>query len=165
MPTSDKKNEELSPEQRIRLAEAEEIEALRDILKAEARSAAAEATMMENMVEVDKAVGHAVMSIYGQGPLPSEDNPIPVWLGALGRQLGKALATDLAKKGFDWIKDKLQGIGEKQKGRAEQTKQNASKEAVAKGTALRAGGDIIIGGDVAPSPGSSVSPGGPTTGP
>lgn len=155
-----KSSSEMSPEDRIRYAEAEEVEALKDILKAEARSAAAEADMMENLVEVDKAVGNAVMSLYGQGPLPLEDNPLPVWAGALLRKFGKAIAGDLIKEGIGFIKDKLFGTGEKQKGRAEQTKQSANKEAVIKGA--RVGGDLIVqtGGSissVAPSSSSSSS--------
>lgn len=158
MATKNTDVQELTPEDRIRLAEAEEIEALRDILKAEARSAAAEATMMENLVEVDKAVGNGVMSIFGQGPLPLEPNPIPVWLGALLRKGGKALGTELAKKAFDYVKDKLLGTAEKQKARAEQTKQSANKEAVVKGLSFRAGGDIIIeSGDVGSTKSDSSS--------
>lgn len=149
--------ENLSPEERIRIAEAEEIEALRDILKAEARSAAAEAQMMENLVEVDRAVGNAVMSLYGQGNLPFEKNPLPVWAGALLRKFGADAATELIKEGIEYVKDKLMGTGDKQKGRAEQTKQSANKESVIKGIK----GDVIIqsGGTI-----SSVSPGSGTSG-
>ena len=113
--------------------------------------------MMENLVEVDKAVGQAVMSLFGQGPLPLEKNPLPVWAGALMRKFGKGIAAELIKEGIGYVKDKLFGTGEKQKQRAEQTKQNANKEAVVKGT--RVGGDLIIqsGGTI-----SSITPGNPT---
>lgn len=146
--------QKLTPEERIRQAEAEEIEALRDILRAEARAAAAEATMIENLVEVDKAVGNGVMSLFGQGPLPFEDNPVPVWLGALVRRFGPVVAEKLTEAALNYVKDKLSGTAEKQMGRAEETKQSANKEAVVKGTAASVGGGV--GGDIIIQPGAAV---------
>ena len=133
---------------------------MRDILKAEARSAAAEATMTENLVEVDKAVGNAVMSLVGQGNLPLEDNPLPVWAGALLRKFGQAAGTEIIKKVIDYVKDKLTGTAEHQEQRAEQTKRNSNKEEVING--ITAGGDVIIGSDVTSSL-SSQGPGGPSS--
>src|SRR5688500_1406985 len=108
---------DLTPQQRIEEAEADEVEALRDILRAEARSAAAEADIMENLVELDKALNNVVMGFTGQGPLPSASPALA--LKALVAEFGKEVATELLKMGFDYVKDKLKGLFDKQNGRAE----------------------------------------------
>jgi hypothetical protein len=164
LPTKESAPQGLTTQERFDLAEAETIEALRDILKAEARSAAAEASMTENLVEVSKAVGNGVMSIFGQGPLPT--NSPPAWLGPLLKELGKDAAMELVNKGLDWVKEQLLGGAEKQKGRAEQTGQSAAKEAVAKGgkpTVPTAPGPVktptFSGLGVNPPPGATPAPG------
>jgi hypothetical protein len=157
-------NGELTPIQRIQAAEAEEVEALRDILKAEARSASAEAAMMENLVEVNKTIGEGARSLFGQGPL-AVGNPIPAWLAALLAEAGSEVAGDLVDDFLGWAKDLIGGTAEKQQGRAEQTKQSAAKEAVIKGN-IEAGGDVIIqsgsttggGSSVGATSGSGVAP-------
>lgn len=136
--------QDLTPQERIELAEAEEIEALRDIFKAEARSAQAEATMIENLVEVDKAVGYAVMGILGQGPLPTASPP--KFLVDAVKLLGKAEAIELIGKAIDFVGDLFGGTSKRQKERAEQTKQSAAKEKVIKGT-----------GNLLPSPTTTTS--------
>lgn len=138
-----------TPEERIALAEAEEVEAMRDIMKAEARSAAAEAQIIEDLVEVNKAMGNVVMGFTGQGPLPSS-SPATV-LKELFKQFGKEAGMELLKQGFEHIKDMITSTGEKQKGRAEQTKANAAKEAVIKGVNIEVGGDFSVGGDLGAS--------------
>lgn len=114
-----------TPQQRIDLAEAETIEALRDTLRAEARSAEAEAAMMENMVEVNKAAANAVLSLLGQNPLP--------FLAQLVKEVGKEAAVELLKKGLDWGKEQIYSLAARQLGRAEQIAKAADKEAVATG--------------------------------
>lgn len=114
-----------TPQQRIDLAEAETIEALRDILRAEAKSAAAEAAMMENLVEVNKAAANAVLSLLGQSPRP--------FLAELVKEVGKEAAVELLKKGLDWGKEQIHSLAARQLGRAEQIAKAADKEAVATG--------------------------------
>jgi hypothetical protein len=120
-----------TPQERIEAAEADTIEALRDIFRAEARSAAAEASMTENLVEVQKATGNAVMSIFEQGPLP-HGSPAG-WLVNLAKGFGKEFAVDLAKEALGWVKDPLSGGADKQNGRSGQTLAAAIKELIAKG--------------------------------
>jgi hypothetical protein len=110
---------DMTPEERIALAEAEEVEAMRDILKAEARSAVAEAQIMESLVEADQAMNNVVMGLSGQGPLHSSS--VAVAIKELIKTFGKDVATDLIKEGLKWVKDKLTSTSENQQGRAETT--------------------------------------------
>jgi hypothetical protein len=159
---------DLTPQQRIEIAEADEVEAMRDILRAEARAAAAEAQMMENLVELDRAMNNAFMGLTGQGPLPSASPALA--LKELIGLIGKELAGELLEMGKDYVLDKLRELTGRQHGRADETRANAEKEAVIKnqpqppdsgGTRPRVptgtGGAVESGASIAPVSGGSLS--------
>jgi hypothetical protein len=156
---------DLTPQQRIELAEAEEVEAMRDILRAEARAAAAEAEIMENLVAFDLAMNNALMGISGQGPLPSA-SPATFFL-ELVKVVGKEAAMELLEMGKDYVLDKLRELIGRQNGSAERMRAAADKEEVIK-NGKRTGflpdpsrriptGAPAGNSDIAPVSGSSVA--------
>jgi hypothetical protein len=160
---------ELTPQQRIELAEAEEVEALRDILRAAARSAAAEAQIMENLVELDQSMNNAFMGLTGQGPLPGQSPAVAI--KELIALVGKDLARDLLEMGKDYVLEKLRELTGRQHGRADETRANAEKEGKIKGDktgvvkspgvtvapSTGVNGAVEGGSSIAPVTGSSVT--------